>query len=114
MRPLSESEKPLVAWLIESARRPESVGALEVETMNDGGMGSIRIGPLGGARRFGEAVAETVFQDEDGTPVLASLNVDARNELYEVDIWRVDFGPLKKWPDSGDLKAISGSKLDQK
>jgi hypothetical protein len=103
MRPVSESEKPLVAWLFESACRPESVEVLEVETMNDGGMGSIRIGPFGGDRRFGATVAETVFHDEDGTLVLASLNVDSRNELYEVDIWRVDFGPLRRWPASGEL-----------
>ena len=114
MRPLSESEKPLVAWLFESACRPERVETLEVEMMNDGGMGSIRFAPLDGARSFGATVAEALFEDDDGTPIVASLNVDSSGELYEVDIWRVDFGPLKRWPDFGAVKAISESKLGQR
>lgn len=99
MRALRETEVPLVSWLLESAGRKDSVDSLYVETMADGGMGSMQFPPLDKGRKYGETVAEALFEDRDGTPVVASLNVDTRGELYEIDIWRVDFGPLQRWPD---------------
>lgn len=110
MRPLTEAETPLVAWLVESACR-SGAELLQVETMNDGGMGSMRISPFDSARSFGETIAEALFEDEDGTPVVASLNVDTRGQLSEVDIWRVDFEPLKRWPDVGALSRPSSNPL---
>jgi len=38
------------------------------------------------------------FEDIDGTPISISLNIDENNNLFELDIWRVDFNPVKKYP----------------
>jgi hypothetical protein len=36
-----------------------------------------------------------MFKDIDGTPVSAALNVDQQGNLYELDIWKVDFSPTQ-------------------
>ncbi len=56
-------------------------------------MGSLAIGENYANRQLGAEVAEFMFKDIDGTPVSASLNVDQQGELYELDIWKVDFSP---------------------
>jgi hypothetical protein len=63
--------------------------------MNDGGMGSLRF--VGSAdRRFGKCIGEAEFDDLDGVPVSVALNVDQYGQLFELDLWKVDFSPLKR------------------
>jgi hypothetical protein len=49
-------------------------------------------------RRLGKKIAEAEFTDEDGTLVSAAVNLDENGELFELDIWKVDFSPLKRYP----------------
>ncbi len=87
---------------------------LGVREMSDGGMGSLRLDPPraddpdrmfdgsrkgNGGRKFGAAVAEIQFTDADGVEVLATLNVDADGEPFELDVWKTDFNPLIRIPD---------------
>jgi hypothetical protein len=73
--------------------------------MNDGGMGSLRFRtPDNQRRHFSKKIAEAEFTDEDGTPVSAVVNLDEIGELFELDIWRVDFSPLKRYPRPEDLR----------
>jgi hypothetical protein len=45
--------------------------------------------------RFAKQISEYEFLDVDGTLVSAALYIDEiNNELYELDIWKVDFSPL--------------------
>ncbi len=75
-----------------------------VEDMSDGGMGSIRfLKPNESERRFGKAVAKAEYTDEDGVLVSIALNVDRDGDLYEVDFWKVDFSPLKRYPRASDI-----------
>lgn len=70
--------------------------------MDDGGMGSLYLFPQGKIiknRRFGRQVSEFQFTDIDGIEVIASLNVDADGNLFELDIWKSNFGKLIKFPD---------------
>jgi hypothetical protein len=72
-----------------------------VEEMTDGGMGSLRFestsaGSL--SRRIGEVFAQGEFNDEDGVPVSFTINLDSEGRLFELDLWRVDFEPLKRFP----------------
>jgi hypothetical protein len=46
------------------------------------------------SRRFGRRMAELQFDDADGVPVIASLNVDEDGDLYEMDIRKTDFKPV--------------------
>jgi hypothetical protein len=75
-----------------------------VEDMQDGGMGSIRFLPSGRSRHFGRVIAKAEYTDEDGVLVSIVINVDRENELYEVDFWKVNFEPLKRYPRAPDIK----------
>jgi hypothetical protein len=75
---------------------------LLVRSMNDGGMGSLSLFPQGSVtegRVLGEQVSDFQFVDLDGVEVIASLNLDDNGNLFELDIWKTDFGKLLKLPD---------------
>ena len=73
-----------------------------VVDMQDGGMGSIRF--VGSeARTFGKVAAEAQYVDSDGVLVLITVNTDKENQLFEVDFWKVDFSPLKRYPKYSEL-----------
>ena len=75
MRALHEFERPLVAYLFELASIPVDLDSLRVESMTDGGMGSLAIAPLG-SRKYGSSPSECHFRDSDGVVVSAELNLD--------------------------------------
>ncbi|MBI3452642.1 MAG: hypothetical protein HY057_07420 [Rhodospirillales bacterium] len=102
-RRLHEDEKRLIRHILGDAAKGKGILArlddYEVEEMNDGGMGSLRTAQAEKEkRRFGEVLAEAELTDSDGTPVIVSIIADSAGELYEIDMWRVDFLPLKRWP----------------
>jgi hypothetical protein len=69
-----------------------------VEDMDDGGMGGLTFVSSKENRRLGAILAEREFADQDGITVIATLNLDSDGELYELDIWKVDFSPLQSLP----------------
>jgi hypothetical protein len=76
-----------------------------VEDMKDGGMGSVRFKDSDNReRRLGKKIAEAEFRDEDGIPVSAVLNVDDKGQLFELDMWKVDFSALKRYPRPEELR----------
>lgn len=87
---------------------------LLVEPMDDGGMGSFRIGEIAIPRELGCAVAEVQFSDMDGIPVTAVLNVDTEGRLYEVDVWKVNFAPLQRWPTELEMVPVLFNTLLQR
>lgn len=96
MRSLSETESAVLALLFQKADL-QFDGTLFAESMNDGDMGSIRLSSGGGEthkRAFGRCAAELEFIDEDGAIVLVSLNLDAEERPFELDVWRTDFRPV--------------------
>lgn len=75
-----------------------------VEDMQDGGMGSIRfVAPGEPEQSFGDAIAEAEYIDEDGVLVSITINVDQNENLFEVDFWKVDFSPLRRYPKPVDV-----------
>ena len=92
--------------LLAKAQRHDAIYGLLFEPMGDGDMGSLRIGETVDSRKFGRLVAEGEFLDRDGVPVIATLNADADGELLELDIWRVDFAPLQRWPHEHEVGAV--------
>ena len=79
------------------------LGRLKVADMDDDGMGSLRLFPTGSFApnaRFGKRASACQFTDVDGVEVIASLNFDQYGNLYELDIWRTDFGKLIRIPDN--------------
>ena len=69
--------------------------------MADGGMGSLLFQPGSSITRFG--LAELFFMDEDEILVTASLNATTEGKPAELDIWKVDFSPLKRWPKDSEI-----------
>lgn len=71
--------------------------------MNDGKMGSLTlmndIQTDNNLRVFGKQISEYQYVDSDGVDVIVSLNIDNKNQLFELDIWKTDFSTLNKFPD---------------
>lgn len=104
-RLLSSEELGLVRTLLERApvEYRRYLGGLEreiVTEMSDGEMGSLFFGQPREGRRMHKQIAELVFADGDNVPVSATLNVDERDQLFELDLSRADFRPLIRIPRS--------------
>jgi hypothetical protein len=104
MRHLHSHEVPLLKHLLGAARLEVDVDQLLVEPMADGGMGSLQLHPPRGDRRMGSEVASCEFTDSDGVAVSATLNLDEQERLFELDVWKVDFSQLNRWPTANDLR----------
>jgi hypothetical protein len=108
-RKLRKEEAVLIAAMLRNSPKADellrSLSERRVQEMNDGGMGSLRFRTADNRRRhFGKKIAEAEFTDQDGTLVSAVVNLDEIGELFELDIWRVDFSPLKRYPRPEDLR----------
>ncbi|MGL5784629.1 MAG: DUF6984 family protein [Alphaproteobacteria bacterium] len=82
----------------------ENLEALSVEDMEDGKMGSIKFINKNSKiknRKFGSVLKTIEILDLDGVPISINLNLDEDGELFELDVWKVDFSPLKKFPTIG-------------
>lgn len=103
VRSLKDDERTLLTALIagkpQAAQLLGSIVSARVEEMNDGGMGSLRFCATDGRpRRLGMQLVEKEFIDSDGIPIMVAINLDEHGDLYELDIWKVDFSPLKQFP----------------
>lgn len=104
VRLLRDDEKALLAALIEGAPQAKRLlSSLEnavVEEMDDGGMGSLRFcrSDTKESQHLEDLLVEKEFVDSDGVPVMVAVNLDELGDLFELDIWKVDFSPLKRFP----------------
>jgi uncharacterized protein DUF6984 len=73
--------------------------------MQDGGMGSVRF--LGTEPHLGKTLVEAKYLDADGVLVVIAVNTDVRGRLFELDFWKVDFSPLRRYPRPSDLSIMS-------
>lgn len=73
-------------------------------------MGSFRfMVPGHSAHSLGKAVARAEYIDEDGVLVSIVINVDQEDRLFELDSWKVDFSPMKRYPRASDLRMLTGT-----
>ena len=105
LRKPTDQELRFVAYMIRegkgelSARWSET---LMVAPMDDGGTGSLLLYPDGrihAGRTFGRTLHEVEFKDADHVAVVAALNLDQYGDLFELDIWKVNFDPLIRLPE---------------
>jgi hypothetical protein len=107
-RHLNVDERRLLMLLLSSqpdgARLCAHVEGLRVREMDDGGMGSLRFQASDDEhRRRSRTFASAQFKDTDGIPVLVALDVDQKDALFELDIWKVDFSPLQRIPETSKI-----------
>ncbi len=107
IRKPNPSERRLINFLIQKSNlelKSRSCISLLVQPMKDGNMGSMLLFPEGiteqDDRQFGKTISQYNFYDEDEVLVKASLNIDRKGRLYELDLWKVDFSPLLSIPTS--------------
>jgi hypothetical protein len=107
-RPLRPEEAALIRALLAGVYPAEALeGVLmnsRVADMQDGGMGSIR---FLGSGPFGMALVEAQYLDSDEVLVSIAVNGDKQGQLFELDFWKVDFSPLKRYPNPSDVSGIS-------
>lgn len=101
LRPLRSEEDSLIRVLLGHAKGGEQLlQELEralVRDMDDGGMGSLEF--AGDEQRaLGRCLVEAEYVDCDGVVVSIVLNADSSGGLYELDMWKVDFVPLREYP----------------
>ncbi|MEM0939410.1 MAG: hypothetical protein AAGI25_06425 [Bacteroidota bacterium] len=101
MRRINSREKKLLTELIQISGKFYSIEEIEVSELKDDGMGSLYLGSsnLKDKRFFGKRVAEAEYLDNDKIPIIVSLNVDQFDDLFELDIWKVDYSKVNKYPE---------------
>ena len=98
----TEDEIKLLDILISKSNKHINIdwkSKILIKPLKDGNMVSFEIFPEGKIiydRAFGNQISEFIFKDLDGVDVITSLNTDKNGNLYELDIWKVDYTPLKK------------------
>jgi len=100
----TREEEELIDLLIKRSSRKFDFNWKEmitVHSMDDGGMGGLIISvdkENEQNRLFGEQISEYHFVDNDGVDVIASLNIDNKGNLFELDIWKTNYKKLIKFP----------------
>ena len=101
IRKINNIEKTALEYLVNQAslQLPGDWAVnLFVQKMDDGGMGSFLIfqneSDFEVKRKFGKQASEYQFVDDDGIPVLVTLNLDQQNKLFEVDVWKTNYKPV--------------------
>lgn len=101
MRKLTKNEIILIEFMLElfHYQRPakflESILATE---LSDGGMGSLRFATKNDDSHFARELGQINLLDTDSIPLNISINLDQYGELYELDVFKVDFSSLKQFP----------------
>jgi len=110
-RPIRAEEISVVRALLQGMQNAAGFIAelyvAVVTDMPDGQMGGIVfVSDRQEGRRFGEVLGDAEFFDVDGVKVVISLYLDNFGQLYELDFWKTDFSPLRRYPDPADLRPV--------
>jgi hypothetical protein len=96
-REIRQEEKDLITHLIKQlpANSSQYHIPLIVIELQDGGMGSIQLTDKG---RHQKDLIQMQYVDTDGQKVIITLTENQAGELFDLDLWKVDFTPLKQFP----------------
>ena len=108
-RPVTKGEADLLVTLInmlpQAGELRSQMARTLVQEMKDGQMGSLRFVGTDDHRKAHEVIAARVL-DSDGVPLEISLNLDQYGHLFELDIWKVDFSPLRRLPEPAQVQRV--------
>jgi hypothetical protein len=100
----------LCALLREHSSRKSLLANVEkakVRDLKDGQMGSVEfVGDSPDVRRMSRCVAEADYVDSDGVSVSIAVNIDQEGNLFEIDMWKVDFNRLIQYPASRTIRNV--------
>jgi hypothetical protein len=104
-REIRQEEKVLIAYLLEQL--PDNSNQynipLFIKELEDGGMGSIQLTDEG---RHHKDLIQMQYVDADGQKVIITLTENQAGQLFDLDIWKVDFSPLKQFPTIEKLQPL--------
>jgi hypothetical protein len=93
-RQIRQEEKNLILFLLTQIFADKNYQIpSHVSDLNDGGMGSVQL-------------IQMEYIDLDGQRLIITLTENENQELFELDFWKVDFSPLKKFPSPEKLKKL--------
>jgi hypothetical protein len=103
MRNLKKEEFDLIVFMLKDSsiymHIVNNLSTSTVQEMVDEGMGSLRFKyDDEKIRRFGKEVASVSILDIDQIPVSFAINIDEDGNLFELDVFKGDFSPLKRFP----------------
>jgi hypothetical protein len=109
MRRLTEQEKAVVVAMVRGSSAEREILSMVDETivqeMEDGGMGSLRFVRLTQSQpRFGRQLREASYRDDDGVSVSITVNLDQDGFLFELDVFKADSSPLRRFPRVSELE----------
>lgn len=98
LRPIHEKEIALIHYLLEQIQlNPADYPFNEMVDEYEGGkMGSISLG--GNVDAYAGDLIQVEYIDADETPVVITLTHDDKNQLLDLDFWKVDFSKLIEYP----------------
>ena len=104
-RLIKPEEKEIIKYLL--AHLPDKghsyIIPFQVTQLDDGGMGSIQ---LSENSKHHNDLIQMEYVDIDGQKVFVTLTENEYGELFDLDIWKVDFSPLKQYPTPEKLKPV--------
>jgi hypothetical protein len=96
VRPIKPEERELIQHLLQLVQGNEHYKIPdEVENLGEGGLGGIQLSSKG---EHTTDLVEASYFDEDRKKVLITLTANQHGELYDLDIWKMDFSPLRRYP----------------
>ncbi|MFC0185459.1 hypothetical protein SAMN04515674_103243 [Pseudarcicella hirudinis] len=97
-RAIRENEKELILFLLNhlSLKAADYPISEYVEEYEGGIMGSIGLGEPGAV--YHSDLIQVEYTDSDNTEVLITLTRDDKNQLLDLDFWKVDFSKLLLYP----------------
>jgi len=103
-RKIRENERILIKFLLEKLGLNTEQYPIneEIEEYEGGNMGSICMGNPDFSA-YKDDLIQAKYEDSDGTQVLITLTQCAKNQLLDLDFWKVDFSKLITYPKPEDL-----------
>ncbi len=104
MRKLKKEEYDLIVFMLKDlpllTQVTNDLSDKLVEEMDDGAMGSLLFvaNESNKVRKFYKEIATVSFLDIDGVPVSFAINIDDDGDIFELDVFKGDFSPIKRFP----------------
>jgi hypothetical protein len=105
-RPIRQNELELLAFLLQQIQmKLEDFTISELVDEYEGGkMGSISLG--GDVNAYAGDLVKVEYTDIDGTDIVITLTKDDKNQLLDLDFWKVDFSKLLEYPTPDKVRVV--------